>query len=610
MPDKKDIADGDWLWMRFADNVRWVSQGHDIMNARYRICGKWSSPSLASRSRGPVQHSPTSVGRTDDAITLTSGEKRAPALKEHIIGSSPLLDGVIMFGQERGQVGTLIEPKSDINPDTNISAQGSDSLSVTHLRNQLLNTIRGSQDANIRSAVSCIPLNIVFENPIIKDLAARVASLVSEGGESQTLDTKEQHIVAMNAMTEKYTIDLNGPENGAGIDDTMNGATHISRAVVLLTGSTGGLGSFLLSRLLENSSVERVYALNRPSSSTPIAERQRSAFLDRGLPVDLLNSCKLVYVEADTLQDQRGLSSALYDEELYQRSLSAVPLGSPEGAVPWKYSSTRLLLLELGMGRLNMFQNGGFHATSLRIGQIAGGPNGSWATADWVPILFKCRIALGALPNAYGFVSWLRLEEVAASALYVAFATATLPALNVVNPRGHIMLVLSEDLLTIPFKDWFARLRKKVECESLEDLVDIWMPDVVFCQPEIKLPASFHSISHTDEGARTHATAKMVAHGINIGSPRDIYDLWCSFFAAIPGTSRNFEMFSGAVRASGTCRQKIDEGAFLPQRSGHPTNKQPVGLDGRRGRSLTQTGYCLHSKYGVKYARRPYIITI
>jgi hypothetical protein len=159
-----------------------------------------------------------------------------------------------------------------------------------------------------------IPLNIVFENPTLKDLAARIASLVGESGESQTLDTKEQHIAAMNAMIEKYSIGLNGPANGTRINDTIDGATHIARAVVLLTGSTGGLGSFVLSQMLGNSSVERVYALNRPSSSTPIAQRQRSAFLDKDLPVDLLSSSKLVYVETEASHDKCGLSSVLYDE--------------------------------------------------------------------------------------------------------------------------------------------------------------------------------------------------------------------------------------------------------------------------------------------------------
>ncbi|KAF8834980.1 acetyl-CoA synthetase-like protein, partial [Paxillus ammoniavirescens] len=439
MPDKKDIADGDWLWMRFADNVRWIPQGDDtyecqVLTTEDNQMAVENLPDVKGYAtldvfvKHPTKDLWKIVGRIDDVIILASGEKTVPAPMEDIIGSSPLLNGVIMFGRERSQVGILIEPQPEyivdttddkaiaefrnkiwpvieeanltapafsrifkemiliadkskpilrtpkgtlqkkatvkayeteidalynaveatfqspdglagpsawtakvleewlmghaavivpgrsINPGTDIFGQGFDSLSVTYLRNQLLNAVRGSHDANIRNAVSRIPLNIIFENPTIKDLAARIASLVSEGGQSQILDTKEQHIAAMNAMIEKYSIGLNGPANGVGVSGTIDGATRITRAVVLLTGSTGGLGSFVLSQMLENSSVERVYALNRPSSSTPIAQRQRSAFLDRGLPVDLLSSSKLIYVEAEASEDNCGLPPTLYDE--------------------------------------------------------------------------------------------------------------------------------------------------------------------------------------------------------------------------------------------------------------------------------------------------------
>ena len=40
--------------------------------------------------------------------------------------------------------------------------------------------------------------------------------------------------------------------------------------------------------------------------------------------------------------------------------------------------------------------------TSTRIGQIAGGHGGSWATTDWFPIIVKSSIAPGALPEAAG----------------------------------------------------------------------------------------------------------------------------------------------------------------------------------------------------------------
>ncbi|KAF8417613.1 hypothetical protein L210DRAFT_3580694 [Boletus edulis BED1] len=57
----------------------------------------------------------------------------------------------------------------------------------------------------------------------------------------------------------------------------------IEPAVVLRTGATGGLGSFLLSELLKSPVVQRVYAFNRPSSLKSIAERQKFAFKTKGL---------------------------------------------------------------------------------------------------------------------------------------------------------------------------------------------------------------------------------------------------------------------------------------------------------------------------------------
>ena len=46
-------------------------------------------------------------------ITLASGEKMVPVPMENIIISSPLLQGVVMFGRERNQVGVLVEPRPE-----------------------------------------------------------------------------------------------------------------------------------------------------------------------------------------------------------------------------------------------------------------------------------------------------------------------------------------------------------------------------------------------------------------------------------------------------------------------------------------------------------------
>jgi len=111
-------------------------------------------------------------------------------------------------------------------------------------------------------------------------------------------------------MIQKYSV---------GFEDSARdaSATLIGRDghVVVLTWSTGGLGSYLLASLLQCKDVSVVYALNRPSrGASSIQQRQRIRFDDRGLDVTLLQSEKLVYVETDTSHDDLGL-----DTELYQK---------------------------------------------------------------------------------------------------------------------------------------------------------------------------------------------------------------------------------------------------------------------------------------------------
>lgn len=72
-----------------------------------------------------------SVGRTDDLIILASGEKIIPAPTENIIASSALVQGVLMFGRGRNQVGFLIEPRSEHAIDVQ------DENAMTEFRNKI-----------------------------------------------------------------------------------------------------------------------------------------------------------------------------------------------------------------------------------------------------------------------------------------------------------------------------------------------------------------------------------------------------------------------------------------------------------------------------------------
>jgi hypothetical protein len=83
--------------------------------------------------------------------------------------------------------------------------------------------------------------------------------------------------------------------------------------VVLVTGTTGTIGSNVLAQLVADPKVERVYSLNR-ESLTPLDTRQRIALSERGLDPSVVDSPKVVLLEGTVSQPKLGLPDDLYEE--------------------------------------------------------------------------------------------------------------------------------------------------------------------------------------------------------------------------------------------------------------------------------------------------------
>ena len=167
IPSREDIADGDWKWVRIADgiDVRWIPEGDDMHECYVLVRPSFTVSIMVtdittgyrsvSCSRGESRrrkricdrrfvckaphkryvedvssflcgvyfilltlYVDNSVGRRDDVIVLASGEKTVPAPMESIISSCPKVQGVVMFGRQRNQVGILIEPRPEYHIDT------------------------------------------------------------------------------------------------------------------------------------------------------------------------------------------------------------------------------------------------------------------------------------------------------------------------------------------------------------------------------------------------------------------------------------------------------------------------------------------------------------
>lgn len=122
----------------------------------------------------------------------------------------------------------------------------------------------------------------------------------------QDSNSEAQKLNLMHHMVMRYSEDLRPPgtrsEKGPG-------------KVVLLTGSTGTLGSHILSELLKSDEINKIYALNRKGIDD-LHTRQARAFIERGMDdqVEALISERLIFIEGDTSVNGMGLSEQIYNE--------------------------------------------------------------------------------------------------------------------------------------------------------------------------------------------------------------------------------------------------------------------------------------------------------
>lgn len=185
------------------------------------------------------------------------------------------------------------------------------SLQATYIRNTILSALRQSS-----FPVREIPQTFVYNAPTIKAISNYVSGIVENPdavkgtGAGGSFDG---HVKAMKEMIARYTADLPRKASGrGGVTSEQDGGQ--APEVVVLTGSTGGLGCQLLYQLARVPSVTRIYALNRSSDRESLRERQANALRDRGLEEGVLEEGKITLIEARLEQEDLGLSESLLDK--------------------------------------------------------------------------------------------------------------------------------------------------------------------------------------------------------------------------------------------------------------------------------------------------------
>lgn len=378
-----------------------------------------------------------------------------------------------------------------------------------------------------------------YENPTPRLLARKIMqTIVRPRDEVNTPQTEEE---AMTHLYEKYTRDLLSAKEGKR-EPEYQGQT------VVLTGSTGMLGSYLLDLMINDERVKTVVCLNRTSDGG--LQKQTGAMESRGLKCDFT---KVEFYHIDITKPDFGLSSDQYtrllqetdrwihnawpvnfnmsihsfepqlkgvrnvadfaakaDKRVAVTFVSSIATGERWDANRGPLPEERLEDMRLaggGYGRSKFLGTlilddaakvGDFTAAIIRVGQV-GGPlaeAGAWNRHEWLPSVIASSLFLRALPSDLGFmdrVDWIPAESIA-NLVLEASGVVQQPGqeyaggyFHGVNPQATTWQVLAPAVQEFYGKDRLPRLVSFAEWVKLLERSEVERPEAISANPGLKL---------------------------------------------------------------------------------------------------------------------------
>ena len=197
-------------------------------------------------------------------------------------------------------VGTL--GLESIAPEQDIFAVGADSLQVMTLVRQLRSSFVAQHGHHVVPPHMISP-KVVYANPTAAKLANALHQMSGHTAEASG-KLEEQRIKKMEEMLSKYSEELpKASVNG------VDGKHDDGKLTVVLTGSTGSLGSYLLDALLSTDRVSKIICLNRGAHSEG---KQKDSMASRSLTSEWASD-KVQFLTTDLGKPRLGLNSDDYD---------------------------------------------------------------------------------------------------------------------------------------------------------------------------------------------------------------------------------------------------------------------------------------------------------
>lgn len=379
---------------------------------------------------------------------------------------------------------------------------GMDSLQAIQLRRELRRKFPG------------VPTKIstIYSNPSIRLLARAIApasagECVENRGNDHVEQILQQYLTKIDALVVDEAVSSDGGDGDAVEESSDGGSRLLEKAshdtpgvpmeeAILLTGSTGALGSHLLNTMLERGQ-SKIYCLNRSQDSGNLQSVRNKS---RGLPI-IFPENRVRFLTGDLAQPKFGLGDEVFEELQksvthvvhnawpvnFNRSLSsfaecldgvlrlvafalhsqrrvalqfvssiAAVAGSPGRAIVTEQAATEAQApTAMGYGQSKYLAEKmlahasrvlGIRTIAARVGQISGDGcrRRGWSRREWFPSLVVSSLHIHALPSSLGCaaggneVNWIPVDSVAKILQELSAAEAADRAndtYHVVHPR-------------------------------------------------------------------------------------------------------------------------------------------------------------------------------
>ena len=247
--------------------------------------------------KGTVKRTPTAKAYAEeiDQVYAHANDSSLPAVKLDADDRDALEKGL-----QELLVGTL--GLESIAPEQDIFAVGADSLQVMNLVRQLRSSFAAQHGHGVVPPHLIAP-KLIYSNPTAAKLANALNRMTGHSAEAAG-KLEEERLKKMEDVLAKYSKDLpKATTNGVaiGADD--------KKLTVVLTGSTGSLGSYLLDSLLQSDRVSKIICLNRSVQSE---DRQKKSMASRNL-ISEWQSAKVQFLTTDLGKPRLGLSNNDYE---------------------------------------------------------------------------------------------------------------------------------------------------------------------------------------------------------------------------------------------------------------------------------------------------------